>query len=135
MVTSIGRISSTIFHQIVLAAPDIDTQVFARDIAPKLISGYPKVTLYASSRDRPLLLSTMIHHAARAGYISGIPVILKDMDTIDVTEVDTTLLGHSYYADNDSVLSDLFGLLNEGSLPPRFNLILSLDGTYWIMKK
>ena len=76
----------------------------------------------------------MIHHAYRAGYINDIPIILEHMDSIDVTDVDTSLLGHSYYADNCTVLSDIFSLFNlEKNPSERFNLakVESLKGIYW----
>jgi len=45
------------------------------------------------------------------------------MDTVDVSNLDTDLVGHSYYGDSRSVLSDMFDLLSTG-LPPgkRFGL-------------
>ena len=51
-------------------------------------------------------------------------MVLPGVDTIDATKVDTGLLGHSYYGDNRSVLSDLFSLVRY-DLPPeqRFGLI------------
>jgi esterase/lipase superfamily enzyme len=125
--------ASTVFHDIVLAAPDIDSGVFTRDIASQLTAGYPdKVTLYASARDKALLLSMMINHTGRVGYISGNPLIFNGMATIDVTDVDTSLLGHSYYADNISVLSDLFSLFTGKALSERH--LVSVDtpnGKYW----
>ena len=35
----------------------------------------------------------------------------------NVTAIDTSLLGHSYYGSNDTVLADLFDLLHEGKQP------------------
>jgi len=62
-------------------------------------------------------------------------VILPGIDTIDVSNVDTDLLGHSYYGDNRSVLSDLFNLIRLGAPPElRFGLRPEMHGSarYWI---
>jgi hypothetical protein len=40
------------------------------------------------------------------------------MDSIDASAVDTDLVGHSHYGDNNSVVPDLYYLLHEG-LPPQ----------------
>lgn len=96
------------FNQIVLAAPDIDAAVFKRDIAPALTKLSKHVTLYASSNDKAMIGSKAVHGYARAGE-SGTGIVLADgIETIDVTDVDTSLLGHSYVADNRTILSDLF---------------------------
>ena len=47
----------TRFREVILAAPDIDAEVFKRDIAPKLAPA----TLYASSQDKALELSRKFH--------------------------------------------------------------------------
>ena len=44
-------------------------------------------------------------------------VIIPGIDTIDVSAVDTSLIGHSYYGSNKTVLADLIDLLHK-SRPP-----------------
>lgn len=44
-------------------------------------------------------------------------MVSESVDTVDATSVDTSLLGHSYHAENRSVLSDLFNLIRHGPLP------------------
>lgn len=106
-----------LFNQVVLAAPDIDAEVFRRDLAPALARTAERVTLYASSNDQALLASRKLHAYPRAGESGPNLVVLPGIDTIDVSAIDTSLLGHSYYGDNDSVISDLYRLVHE-SLPP-----------------
>jgi len=54
--------------EIILAAPDIDADVFRRDIASALsVQENPITTLYASSKDKALALSKGIHGYPRAG--------------------------------------------------------------------
>jgi esterase/lipase superfamily enzyme len=107
----------TIFHQVVLAAPDIDAEVFRRDLAPALARTAKRVTLYASSNDQALLASRKLHAYPRAGESGPNLVVTPGIDTIDVSAIDTSFLGHSYYGDNDSIISDLFRLVHE-ALPP-----------------
>src|SRR5690606_6222320 len=53
--------------QVILAAPDIDVDIFKRDIAPVLINAGASITLYASSNDKPLASSKLINGHPRAG--------------------------------------------------------------------
>lgn len=122
---------------VILAAPDIDAVVFKRDIAPKLIGTGRNVTLYASSNDRALGLSKKIHGYQRAGETTGELVIVNGMDTIDASNVDTSLVGHTYYGDNRSIISDMHYLLKT-QLPVKDRAGLSSVGKepslYWIFK-
>ena len=45
------------FHEVVLTAPDIDADVFRRDLAPAIVGVADRVTLYASSNDEALIAS------------------------------------------------------------------------------
>jgi esterase/lipase superfamily enzyme len=104
----------SLFRHIVLTAPDLDAQTFvqlARVIAPV----GERLTMYANYRDRALLLSKLFHVYQRAG--SSI-VIVRGMDTIDASRVDTSLTRHSYFGSSRTVLADLSSLLLDGR-PPR----------------
>lgn len=103
------------FREIILTAPDIDAETFTRDIAPKLVgtdSAKTPVTLYASSNDRALRASYAVHGSPRAGDTRRGVVLFPGIETIDASSVDTSLIGHSYYAENRSVISDIFYLLH-----------------------
>ncbi len=112
-----SQASDTLFHQVVLAAPDIDAEVFRRDLAPAMTKIAGRVTLYASSNDQALRVSRKLHAYPRAGESGENLVVAPGIDTIDVSAVDTSLLGHSYYGDNDSIITDLFHLVHD-ALPP-----------------
>jgi esterase/lipase superfamily enzyme len=110
------------FRQVVLTAPDMDAEVF-RDLAREVRTAVERITLYASSQDKALVESKRFHGYPRAGDSGGLIVIVPEADTVDVSAVDTSLLGHSYYGDNRSVLSDLFNLIKQGKPPhERFGL-------------
>jgi esterase/lipase superfamily enzyme len=135
--TELSRTHSTArFREIVLAAPDIDAGVF-RQISSAVASEAERVTLYASSTDRALTASQHFHQFPRAGEAGNNIVIMRSTDTVDATDVDTSLIGHSYFADNRSVLEDLF-LLIRYNLPPesRFGLEQQMlnQQIYWKFK-
>jgi esterase/lipase superfamily enzyme len=135
--TELSRTHSTIrFREIVLAAPDIDAGVF-RQISSAVASEAGRVTLYASSTDRALAASQRFHQFPRAGEAGNKIVIMRSADTVDATTVDTSLLGHSYFADSRSVLADLFSLIRY-DLPPqsRFGLEQQMlnQQIYWKFK-
>lgn len=103
------------FKEVFLAAPDIDAGVF-RQLAEVFPFAADHVTLYASSRDQALAASQHVHDDERAGDSVHICVVPR-VDTIDATLVDTGLLGHSYFGDSRSILSDIFKVMDKG-LPP-----------------
>ena len=106
-----------VFDQIVLAAPDIDREVFRRQIAPRLTKTANRTTLYCSKNDLALLLSRNFNDATRAGDSSQGALVIQDVDTVDASNIDTDLLGHSYYGDCLPLLNDVHDLLR-ASLSP-----------------
>jgi len=123
------------FREVVLTAPDIDAEVFRRDIAPAIVSTADRVTLYASSNDEALKLSKTIHGYRRAGDSGDQLLIIPGVDTIDVSTVDTSLLGHDYYGSNCTVIADMLDLVNE-SKPPQLRRWLEPmqlgEMIYWV---
>jgi esterase/lipase superfamily enzyme len=89
-----ARGGGTLFNEIVLTAPDIDTDTFVSDIAPAIVPTARRVKI----------------------------VLVDGVDTIDVSAVDTNFVGHSYYGENKSVLSDIFNLIQGQPPSKRFGL-------------
>jgi esterase/lipase superfamily enzyme len=117
-------------HNVVLTAPDIDADAF-KELAKDLKSVADTVTLYISPADRALAMSKRFHGNPRLGEIFS---IIPGIDTIDASDVDTTFTGHSYHAENRSVLSDIFWLFKDGKPPrDRFGMrpVEHRDGTYY----
>ncbi len=128
------------FKQIVLAAPDIDADVFRREIGPAILGKGPRVTLYASSNDKALLASRNLHGGYRRLGESGENiVVMRDLDTVDASMVSTEFLGHSYFGDSSTVMSDLIYVIQK-SLPPQDRVRFALEpvraamGLYWRFK-
>jgi esterase/lipase superfamily enzyme len=128
----------TRLKEIILTAPDIDAEVFKRDIAPALASSGSPVTLYASSTDVALIASKKVHGYARAGDSGKALVFASGIETVDATGMDTGFLGHSYFAETRSVLGDIFQLIKDGKKAnDRFGLeaIDAPNGRYWKFKQ
>jgi esterase/lipase superfamily enzyme len=120
--------------EIILAAPDIDADVFRDTIAPALVAAQRPITLYASSADRALMASKEVHGFARAGDAGPGLVVLPGIETVDATHVDTSFLGHSYVGDSRSVISDMSYLIREGLRAGRRTGLRVVEGTagrYW----
>lgn len=97
------------FHQIVLAAPDIDADTFREDIAPAIRGDGRRITLYASSEDWALQQSERFNGAPRAGQAgAGGVVVVDGIETVDVSQVTGD---HSYIGTNSFVLGCLRKIL------------------------
>lgn len=129
--------NKSLFREIVLAAPDIDSRVFQSQVLPHIRDNTQHCTLYASSRDRALLLSRYFHNYQRLGETQPQLIVADGMDTIDASLVDTSLLGHSYIGDVKSIVTDLHDLVVSGKRPlERGGLESELLGElmYWAIK-
>ena len=110
-----GKGAGKKIKEIILAAPDIDAVVFERDVAKPLSTAFGRTTLYASSKDLALSASNRLAAMQRAGQmIGGFPTVSPQphIDVIDASDIDTGFLGHSYYGDEDSLISDIFNLVH-----------------------
>jgi esterase/lipase superfamily enzyme len=126
------------FREIIMIAPDIDADVFRKDMAPRLARTGIHITLYASSKDRALLASKAFHGHSRAGDSGEALVVVEGMETIDASVVSGGLLGHSYFAEDRRIMEDIFGLLQSGQrADDRFGLEAreTAQGRYWTFRK
>ena len=114
---SASRQAGIKFGQIILAAPDIEAGLF-RDLARIYPEISTRTTMYVSARDRALGMSKWLQDSDRAGFTPPVMVVPL-IDTVEVTNVDLTLLGHGYYAEAESVLYDIKELLEHNSPPER----------------
>lgn len=124
------------FNQIVLSAPDIDTGEFLQLASSMLPSGM-RTTLYASSNDKAMMASRALHEYPRAGESGPELVVVSGLDTVDASAVDTSFIGHSYFVDERTLLSDLFYLIRDGKAPSERHGLEprnSLKGQFWAFK-
>jgi esterase/lipase superfamily enzyme len=123
-------------NELVLLAPDIDAAVF-RAAFPDLKKIAHRITLYSSENDQPLRLSNEVHGNPRLGEAGENLVVIKGMDTIDVSiSGGREMTGHLYHLYNDKVRADLGVLLSAGDpVSKRPNLEeVEKDGLpYWML--
>jgi esterase/lipase superfamily enzyme len=118
-ITSVAASAGTVrFGQILLAAPDIDVDLFKA-----LAVAYPRIakrtTMYVSAKDRALEMSSWLQDSNRAGFTPPVTVV-DGIETIEVSAIDLTMLGHGYYAEAEAVLYDMKQLLDsdDPTVPP-----------------
>jgi esterase/lipase superfamily enzyme len=120
------------FGQIILAAPDVDLDLF-RGLAGAYGAVGDRTTLYVSRADLAVRASRLFHGAPRVGFTPPVSII-EGIDTVNVTNVDLTLLGHGYVADSRDVLADMQQLIVNDT-PPRQRAFLreisGVAGSHW----
>ncbi|MDK1376428.1 MULTISPECIES: alpha/beta hydrolase [unclassified Sinorhizobium] len=125
-------------RELMLAAPDINADIFREKILPGLAALDVHRTIYASSSDVALRASKVVHDYRRVGETDGGVLTFNGFETIDATAVAPIIraFGHSYVVDSAKVLGDIADTLylhfnaDQRSLPK--------DGTppaqWWVLK-
>ena len=134
LVTNLPK-NAAALGQVIFAAPDVNARVFS-DLAATFCEAPKRCTLYASSEDRALKYSSDLHKSHRAGDSGAYLLLMRGIDTIDSTAVRTDFVGHSYYGDNSSIISDIFELIRD-SRPPDDRSCLRPRGNtrrYWVFQ-
>jgi esterase/lipase superfamily enzyme len=112
--------------RLVMAAPDVDRDEFTA-LAPMAKAITAGMTLYASSADKAMVLSRALAGGIpRAGDVpTDGPVVLPNIETIDVTNVGDDIFGlnHDVFAGSRNVLDDISLLLKLNLPPPRLSQI------------
>jgi len=95
---------------LLLAAPDINAELFRTTIAPQLaaLEG-TQTTIYAASSDLALRASKIVHGFKRVGETEGGVFVYPGFDTIDASKAANAIraFGHSYLMDSAPVLEDI----------------------------
>ena len=124
-----------LFGKLIFAAPDEDADTFKMIINRMQVAPH-HLTLYASSKDVALLFSKWANSFRvppyrRAGDEKE-GILLRQLDSIDATKVDTSFPYHSYYVSSDRVEEDICRvLLNQE--PPRPHLQTKGQSGYWVL--
>jgi len=124
-----------VFHQVILAAPDVNAKVFKEEIFPKMKGKVQNITLYASSDDNALMASRILNQQSRLGESGEFLTVVDGMDTIDSTGVDPSTMGHSYFSSTRTLLDDIKDLVVKGKEPVTRNLQVKRSESleYWKM--
>lgn len=124
------------FREIILAAPDVDADVFRNELAPALAKAGQRVTLYASSKDMALQASKEVHGYPRAGDTAAGVTIVPGVDTIDASQVDDSILAHSYFVESIPVIRDIAQMMRDNRAPtqrPRLQAVRGSGGVHWVL--
>lgn len=99
------------FDQVVLFAPEIPSGRF-QELAPLARKMARRISLYGSREDTALRTVKLFYSdVPRAGDLQSSPTGIEGIDMIDATPINYSLSGHTYYADNRSVILDLAEVL------------------------
>jgi hypothetical protein len=119
------------FAHLILLEPDVNRAYFRQNIVrARALCG--RVTIYASSHDHALGLSTFLHNYARLGELS--PDLAQKIEVIDASAVRSDLFGHSY--DRPVLFEDIRALIRGKSMAERENHTLekgSAPGVYRLL--
>ncbi|MGC3967339.1 MAG: alpha/beta hydrolase [Pirellulales bacterium] len=120
-----------------MAAPDLDSDVF-RNLAHVYSSLSDRTTLYLSPKDSAIGASRWLHGFQRVGLSPPVTVV-EGVDTVEVPKFDFgDLLGHSYFAEAEGLLHDIYQLIRHNQKPAERQRLLqatTADGkTYWEME-
>ena len=102
------------FKQLILAAPDINADIFRTEIAPRFAKLRAPVTIYASSNDKALRASDGLHGWPRLGEVKGPLATIPGIELIDASRITTDFWGHNYFSDDRALLSDISFLFKTG---------------------
>ena len=119
------RENKAIFEQIILAAPDISRDSPYLKSFNQNYSGIANnFTLYSTERDLVLKASRFINYfindngKVRLGDSSGKFFVARGIDSVDARqEIPAQFFGHSFYAENRSLVTDIHLILNHEEEP------------------
>jgi esterase/lipase superfamily enzyme len=121
------------FHEVILAAADIDATIFRTQIAPQVANLANRFTVYSASNDRALEASQDVHVGyCRLGQSGECQVQfdIHNFESVDASACNTGVFGfgHSYYGDAPKLLADMRGVL--GARPPTTRGLRSRGGFF-----
>lgn len=123
------------FGEVILAAPDIDAATFYRLLLPGIEQVAGRTTVYTASQDVALYVSKVVHSGySRLGDSSDRVHALGGADVVDASEVNTSDIGHAYYAAIKRLLDDIAKTISGVDIEQRELLAIAADkgqAGYW----
>ncbi len=104
-------------RELLLAAPDINAEIFRTIIAPKLSAMQgTRTTIYASSSDMALKASNVVHGFRRVGETAGGVFTFPRLETVDASGASSVTkgYGHLYVVDSSAVIRDIQTIILRG---------------------
>ena len=129
--------SSFILNELVLIAPDIDTDTFRQDL-DQLKSVVRRITIYVSENDKALKVSNEVHGNPRLGQAGEHLTIFEQVESIDISAIGTRRFsGHIYHLFNPEVIDDLTELLKTGKSAVKRSRLKATQNEglrYWLLQ-
>lgn len=129
-----GSVRKDKLGEIILASPDVDSDLFRRDYLPMLRELGARVTLYATDSDVPLQASHRVNGVTRLGDAKSEIFIAEGVETIVFSDVVTILNSHDAHVEIGDVQADLHYLIDRGlgaGERPTLKAVESDQGRYW----
>ncbi|MDO3518699.1 alpha/beta hydrolase [Ralstonia pseudosolanacearum] len=117
------------FGQIILAAADVDRDLFAQ-LAPSYLAVSDRTTVYLSPYDFAVEQSQLVHNAPRAGCGTAPQVVISGIDNVVSTEPESFPY-HAYFAETLPMMRDIKSLILTNTPARNGNGWTSKDG-YWL---
>jgi esterase/lipase superfamily enzyme len=124
-------------REVLLAAPDVNVDIFRTRMAPKLAAwrATTRTTIYAASSDIALKASKWVHGFRRVGETEGGVFTYPGLETVDASSAAsaTRAYGHLYIVDSPSVLKDIRAIIerNQPAGKRGLSAVGSLPNQYW----
>lgn len=129
--------------EVINAAPDVDRDAYVQ-LVEAIKSKGGNFTLYASSIDWALRVSSALRAYDRAGYFDDEPLVAPGFDTLDITRPAKSwfswfALNHDVYATDPVLVADMRRLISDGARPPDrrtryFERVDRSAGSYWKLR-
>jgi esterase/lipase superfamily enzyme len=127
--------------EVILAAPDIDADLFRSLLAPALIEKKSAITIYGSSSDEALAMERKVRSGHPRVGDGGDRIFLSPgIETIDASAVETQFaadpFSHAYFVESNTVLADMFPIIHwQKAAADRYGLEEASNsaGRYWIL--
>ena len=123
--------------ELVLIAPDIDTDTFRQDL-DQLKSVVRRITIYVSENDKALKVSNEVHGNPRLGQAGEHLTIFEQVESIDISAIGTRRFsGHIYHLFNPEVIDDLTELLTTGKSAAQRSRLKATQNEglrYWLLQ-
>lgn len=120
---------------VVLLAPDMDFQIFAR-MLPRILPIVESITVYVTDADRPLAISAQLHGYPRLGEAGNDVGKLQGVEVIDLSELPTeSPTGHLYHVYSKDVGADLSQLLGEGKMAAQRRNLVQTGPNSWSLRQ
>lgn len=123
------------FEQVLFTAPDVDAGLFT-EMLSTIRPVAKRMTLYASQNDLALITSRSLHGGVPRAGQGGDDILVSELfDTVDMTALGEDMLGHNYFADHASALTDMLSLFWRDAPPTkRCGMVKRSkhDHSYWL---